>query len=46
MEGLAISALLVRLYAQNLVTEGEIPPVPGAKGFGGRGEVSPWLLGR
>ena len=35
MEGLAINAQLVQCCAQNLVSEGEIPPKPGAKGFGG-----------
>ena len=37
MEQLCVHALLVQLYAQHLVSEGEIPPVPGAKGFGGGG---------
>ena len=46
-------ALLAQLYAPQLVSEGEIPPAPGAKGFGGggrkasssRGDVKPpvWL---
>jgi hypothetical protein len=36
MEQLCVHALLVQLYAMHLVTEGEIPPAPGAKGFGGR----------
>jgi hypothetical protein len=35
MEQLCVHALLVQLYAKHLVTEGEIPPAPGAKGFGG-----------
>jgi hypothetical protein len=36
MEQLCVHALLVQLYAPHLVAEGEVPPVPGAKGFGGR----------
>jgi hypothetical protein len=40
MEQLCVHALLVQLYAKHLVTEGEIPPAPGAKGFGGRGKSS------
>jgi hypothetical protein len=36
MEQLCVHALLVQLYAMHLVTEGEIPPASGAKGFGGR----------
>ena len=35
MEQLCVHALLVQLYAQHLVSEGEIPPEPGVKGFGG-----------
>jgi hypothetical protein len=35
-----ISALLVQLYAKHLVTEGEIPPAPAAKGFGGGAKPS------
>ena len=38
MEQLCVHALLVQLYAQTLVYEGEIPPPPGAKGFGGGGK--------
>ena len=37
MEQLCVHALLVQLYAKHLVAEGEIPPAPGAKGFGGSG---------
>jgi hypothetical protein len=37
MEQLCVHALLVQLYAMHLVAEGEIPPEPGAKGFGGSG---------
>jgi hypothetical protein len=36
MEQLCVHALLVQLYAPELVSEGEVPPAPGAKGFGGR----------
>jgi hypothetical protein len=36
MEQLCVHALLVQHYAPHLVAEGEIPPPPGAKGFGGR----------
>jgi hypothetical protein len=36
MEQLCVHALLVQLYAMHMVAEGEIPPAPGAKGFGGR----------
>jgi hypothetical protein len=36
MEQLCIHALLVQLYLPQLVSEGEIPPAPSAKGFGGR----------
>jgi hypothetical protein len=36
MEQLCVHALLVQLYAPHLVAEGEMPPAPGAKGFGGR----------
>jgi hypothetical protein len=36
MEQLCVHALLVQLYAKSLVSEGEIPPPPGAKGFGGK----------
>jgi hypothetical protein len=35
MEQLCVHALLVQLYAKSLVSEGEIPSPPGAKGFGG-----------
>ena len=35
MEQLAVHAFLVQLYAQGLVAEGEIPPDPKARGFGG-----------
>ena len=35
MEQLAVHAFLVQLYAQALVAEGEIPPDPTARGFGG-----------
>jgi hypothetical protein len=38
MEQLSVHALLVQLYAKGLVSEGEIPPAPGAKGF--RGSVT------
>ena len=38
MEQLCVHALLVQLYAKQLVAEGEIPPAPGAKGFGGAGK--------
>jgi len=34
MEQLCVHALLVQLHAQHLVSEGEIPPAPAAKGFG------------
>lgn len=37
MEQLCVHALLAQLYAPQLVSEGEIPPAPGAKGFGGGG---------
>jgi hypothetical protein len=40
MEQLCVHALLVQLYAKHLVAEGEIPPVPGAKGFGGAAKQS------
>ncbi len=40
MEQLCVHALLVQLYAKQLVAEGEIPPSPGAKGFGGAGKQS------
>ncbi len=40
MEQLCVHALLVQLYAKHLVTEGEIPPASGAKGFGGGGKSS------
>jgi hypothetical protein len=36
MEQLCVHALLVQLYAPHLVSEGEVPLAPGAKGFGGR----------
>jgi hypothetical protein len=32
MEQLCVHALLVQLYAKQLVAEGEIPPAPGARG--------------
>ena len=35
MEQLAIHAFLVQLYAQGLVAEGELPPDPKDRGFGG-----------
>jgi hypothetical protein len=35
MEQLCVHALLAQLYAPQLVSEGEIPPALGAKGFGG-----------
>jgi hypothetical protein len=38
MEQLCVHALLAQLYAPQLVSEGEIPPAPGAKGFGGVGK--------
>jgi len=37
MEQLCVHVLLAQLYAPQLVSEGEIPPAPGAKGFGGGG---------
>jgi hypothetical protein len=40
MEQLCVHALLVQLYAKHLVAEGEIPPAPGAKGFGGAAKQS------
>lgn len=40
MEQLCVHALLVQLYAKHLVTEGEIPPASGPKGFGGGGNPS------
>jgi hypothetical protein len=36
MEQLYVHALLVQLYAPHLMAEGEVPPPPGAEGFGGR----------
>jgi hypothetical protein len=36
MEQLCVHALLVQLYAPHLVAEGEVPPPPASKGFGGR----------
>jgi hypothetical protein len=39
MEQLCVHALLVQLYAQHLVAEGEIPSVSGAKGFGGAAKL-------
>jgi hypothetical protein len=36
MEQLCVHALLVQLYAPQLVAEGEVPPPPSSKGFGGR----------
>ena len=36
MEQLCVHALLVQLYVPELVAEGEVPPAPGAKGFGDR----------
>jgi len=36
MEQLCVHVLVVQLYAKHLVAEGEIPPAPGTKGFGGR----------
>ena len=38
MEQLSVHALLVQLFAPTLVSEGEIPPAPGAIGFGGGGK--------
>lgn len=35
MEQLCVHALLVQLYAPELVSEGEVPPAGGGKGFGG-----------
>jgi len=35
LEQLCVHALLVQLYAPHLVTEGELPPAPATKGFGG-----------
>jgi hypothetical protein len=40
MEQLCVHALLVQLYAKHLVTEGEIPPAPGTKGFGSAAKQS------
>jgi len=40
MEQLSVHALLVQLYVPSLVGEGEIPPPPGAKGFGGAGRAT------
>ena len=40
MEQLAVHALLVQLYVRYLVGEGEIPPPPGVKGFGGAGRAA------
>jgi hypothetical protein len=40
IEQLCVHALLVELYAKSLVSEGEIPPPPGAKGFGGKLSMS------
>jgi hypothetical protein len=40
MEQLSLHALLVQLYVPSLVGEGEIPPPPGVKGFGGAGRGS------
>jgi len=36
MEQLCVHALLVQLYVPELVSEGEVPPPPASKGFGGR----------
>ena len=36
MEQLCVHALLVQLYVSELVSEGEVPPPPSSKGFGGR----------
>ena len=36
MEQLCVHALLAQLYMPALLSEGEIPPAPGAKGFGGK----------
>ena len=36
MEQLCVHALLVQLYVSELVSEGEVPPPPASKGFGGR----------
>jgi hypothetical protein len=43
MEQLCVHALLVQLYAPELVSEGDVPPAPGAKGFGG---APPWATGQ
>jgi len=40
MEQLCVHALLVQLYAPHLVAEAEIPPLSGAKGFGGAAKQS------
>lgn len=40
MEQLSVHALLAQLYVPSLVGEGEIPPPPGAKGFGGAGRAT------
>jgi hypothetical protein len=40
MEQLSVHALLVQLYAPSLVSQGEIPPAPGGKGFGGAGKAT------
>jgi hypothetical protein len=51
MEQLCVHALLVQLHAQHLVSEGEIPPAPAAKGFGASakkgsaGTASGWQRG-
>ncbi len=40
MEQLSVHALLVQLHVLSLVSEGELPPPPGAKGFGGAGKAT------
>ena len=40
MEQLCVHALLVQLDVPALVSTGEIPPPPGAKGFGGRAALA------
>jgi hypothetical protein len=40
MEQLAVHALLIQLYVPSLVSEGDVPPPPGIKGFGGAGRGS------
>jgi len=40
MEQLCVHALLAQLYMPALISEGEIPPAPGARGFGGKATSS------